>query len=191
MEEEKAELTPYRPLLELATISENKVNTSSMISVDTAFYSVPEDLVDKKVLVKKYHDEIRVFHANTEVCRHRRIFGNGNMQVDIYHYLNTLFRKPGAVRNSVALKTIPRLKAIFDTHYADKPKQFIEEFLENKHLDIDEIVEFFEKKTACKGEFAAISVVKPISSVVAGTRAFIANYSVLINNVGGDEYDRA
>ena len=88
--------------------------------------------------------------------------------------------------NSVALKSIPRLKAIFDTHYAAKPRQFIEEFLENKHLPIDEIIEFFDKKTAVKGEFAAISVVKPISSVVTQTRAFIANYSVLINNYGGD-----
>jgi hypothetical protein len=91
MEEEKRELTPYRPPLELASkrtkvLSENKVNTSSMITVDTAFYSVPEDLVGKKVLVKKYHDEIRVFYGNAEVCRHRRIFGNGNMKVDIYHY---------------------------------------------------------------------------------------------------------
>jgi transposase len=186
MEEEKKCLTPYRPPLELASISDNKVNSSSMVSVDTAFYSVPEELVGKKVMVKKYHDEIRVFYDNTEVCRHRRIFGNGKMQVNIYHYLNTLNKKPGAVRNSVALKSISRLKAIFDTHYADKPKQFIEEFLDNKYLDTDEIIEFFNKKTALKGEFTAISVVKPISSVVTGTRAFIANYSVLINNVGGD-----
>lgn len=187
MEEEKSHLTPYRPPLELASISENNVNPSSMINVDTAFYSVPEDLVGKKVLVKKYHDEIRAFFNNAEVCRHKRIFGNGKMQVDIYHYLNTLLKKPGAVRNSVALKQIPRLKAIFDTYYADKPKQFIEEFIENKHLDVDEIVEFFNQKIASKGEFAAISGVKPISSVVAGTRAFIANYSVLIN--GGDKFE--
>jgi hypothetical protein len=186
MEEEKKCLTAYRPPLELAEISNNLVNPSSMINVDTAFYSVPEELVGKKVSVKKYHDEIRAFYDNIEVCRHRRIFGNSKMQVDIYHYLNTLYKKPGAVRNSVALKQIPRLKSIFDTHYADKPKQFIEEFLENKHLEIDEIIEFFTKKTASKGEFAAISVVKPISSVVTETRAFIANYSVLINNYGGD-----
>jgi hypothetical protein len=38
-----------------------------------------------------------------------------------------------------------------------------------------------------KAEFTAISVIKPITSVVAGTRAFIANYSVLINNCGGGE----
>jgi hypothetical protein len=106
------------------------------------------------------------------------------MQVDIYHYLNTLLKKPGAVRNSVALRQIPRLKAIFDTHYANKPKQFIEEFMANKHLDIDEIIKYFENKTAQKGEFAAISVVKPISSVVTHTRAFIANYSILVNTGG-------
>lgn len=185
MEDEKKHLTPYQPPLELAAISENKVNTSSMISVDTAFYSVPEHLVGKTVVVKKYHDEIRVFANNTPVCRHKRIFGNGKMQVDIYHYLNTLHKKPGAVKNSVALRQIPRLKAIFDTHYANKPKQFIEEFMANKHLDIDAIIEYFEEKTANKGEFTAISVVKPVSSVVTGTRAFIANYSTLVNVGGG------
>jgi hypothetical protein len=186
MEAEKEHLLPYMPPLELALISENNVNTSSMISVDTVFYSVPEELVGKKVIVKKYHDEIRAFFGNAEVCRHKRIFGNGNMQVNIYHYLNTLLKKPGAVRNSVALKQIPKLKAIFDTHYADKPKQFIDEFIANKHLDIDGIVDYFKEKTAMRGEFSAISVVKPISSVVIGTRSFIANYSVLVNSGGGD-----
>jgi len=180
MEEEKQHLKPYRPPLELAVISENKVNTSSMISVDTVFYSVPEHLVGIKVMVKKYHNEIRVFANNTEVCRHKRIFGFGKMQVNIYHYLNSLYKKPGAVRNSVALKQIPRLKAIFDTHYANQPKKFIEEFMENKHLDIDDIIEYFEEKTSRRGEFVAISVVKPISSVVTETRAFIANYATLV-----------
>lgn len=181
IEEEKRHLKAYRPPLELATISENKVNTSSMISVDTVFYSVPEHLVGKTVIVKKYHDEIRVHANNMEVCRHKRIFGNGNMQVDIYHYLNSLLKKPGAVRNSVALKQIPRLKAIFDTHYSNKPKQFVEEFMESSHLDIDDIISLFEDKTTARGEFSAISVVKPISSVVTETRAFIAHYTSLVN----------
>lgn len=184
IEEEMKHLKPYRPVLELAMISENKVNSSSMISIDTAFYSVPEHLVGKKVIVKKYHDEIRVYANLIEVCRHKRIFGNGNMKVDIYHYLNTLLKKPGAVRNSIALKQIPKLKAIFDTHYANKPKQFIEEFMAHKHLDIEQIIAYFKEKTAMKGEFIAISVIKPISSVVTETRAFIANYSTLVNSGG-------
>jgi hypothetical protein len=43
--------------------------------------------------------------GNEYVCKHKRIFGKGNMQVNIKHYLDTLLRKPGAVRNSVALKS--------------------------------------------------------------------------------------
>jgi len=64
MAEEKKHLRPYRPPLELAMLSEAKVNPSSLISVDTVFYSVPEHLVGKRVTVKKYHDEIRVYAAN-------------------------------------------------------------------------------------------------------------------------------
>jgi transposase len=180
MEEEKQHLTPYRPPLELAEVSSNKVSPSALITVDTAFYSVPEHLAGKTMTVKKYHDEIRVFANNIEVCRHRRIFGNGNMQIDIYHYLNTLLKKPGAVRNSIALKSIPRLKAIFDTHYSNHPKKFIELFLENKELPIDEIIALFERETANKGEIVALDVVRPVSQVVVSARAIVANYAALV-----------
>ena len=114
MEEEKLHISPCKPPLELADISEHTVNNQGMVCVNTCIYSVPEYLVGKKVIVKKYHDEIRIYAANDLVCIHKRVFGNGNMQVDIRHYLDTLLRKPGAVRNSVELKSIPRLKAIFD-----------------------------------------------------------------------------
>ena len=181
IEDEEKSLTPYKPPLELAAISENTVNTSSMICVDTCFYSVPEHLVGKKLTVKKYHDEIRVYAANELICSHQRIFGKGNMKVDIYHYLNTLLKKPGAVRNSVALKSIPRLKAIFDTHYARQPKKFIETFLENKGLPIDEIIRLFEEKAGNKAELRALDVTGPVSPADVAVRAVIINYSALVN----------
>ena len=77
MEEEKKHLRPYRPPLELAILSEAKVNPSSLISVDTVFYSVPEYLVGKRVVVKKYHNEIRVYAGNELAAKHKRLFGNG------------------------------------------------------------------------------------------------------------------
>jgi hypothetical protein len=186
MEAEKKYLQPYRPPLELAVICEAKVNPSSLVSVDTVFYSVPEYLVGKRVIVKKYHNEIRIYAANEMVAKHKRLFGNGKMQVDIYHYLNTLRKKPGAVRNSVALKSIPRLKAIFDTYYKNQPKKFIERFLENKELSIEEIIALFERETANKGEIEALDVVKPISQIVVSARAFITNYAILVNSVSGN-----
>ena len=181
IEEEKKHLRPYRPPLELGLIAEAKVNSSSLVSVDTVFYSVPEHLVGKRVIVKKYHDEVRIYAANEMVAKHKRAFGNGKMQIDIYHYLNTLRKKPGAIRNSVALKSIPRLKAIFDTYYRNQPRKFIECFLESKDLPIDEVIAMFEHKTANKGEINALDVVNPISQVVVSSRAFVANYAVLVN----------
>jgi hypothetical protein len=189
MEAEKKYLKPYRPPLELAVICSAKANPSSLISVDTAFYSVPEHLVGKEVIVKKYHNEIRVYANNELAARHKRVFGNGKMQIDIYHYLNTLRKKPGAVRNSVALKSIPRLKAIFDTYYKNQPKKFIERFLENKELPIDEIIAMFERETANRGEINALDVVKPISQIDVSARAFIANYSVLVTSVNQNAKD--
>jgi hypothetical protein len=181
MEEEKRHLLPYKPPLELAVISENTVNPYSFICVDTAFYSVPEYFVGKKVIVKKYHDEIRVYAGNELICKHKRVFGNGKMSVDIYHYLDTLLKKPGAIRNSVALKRIPRLKAIFDTFYASQPKKFIEIFLKNKELPVNEIIALFEEKTQNKAETPALDVVRPASAMEITARTNMQSYIHLIN----------
>jgi flavodoxin len=181
LEEEKKHLLPYKPPLELAKISENTVCTYGFICVNTAFYSVPEHLVGKKVTVKLYHDEVRVFSGNEPVCVHKRIFGKGNMTVNIYHYLNTLLKKPGAVRNSVALKSIPRLKAIFDTHYTKTPKKFIELFIEHKALSIDEIIAMFEEQTKNPAQIKALDIVKPLSQAEVSARAALSNYAALVN----------
>jgi len=183
IEEEKKHLKSYRPPLELASVSTPKVNSSSLVSVDKVFYSVPEYLVGKRVTVKKYHNEVRIYANNELVATHKRIFINGKMQVDIYHYLNTLKKKPGAVSNSIALKSIPRLKAIFDTYFAEQPKKFIELFMENKELPIEEIISMFEHQTANKGEIKALDVVKPISQIDVSARAIVASYDVLV--IGG------
>jgi hypothetical protein len=190
IEEEKEHLLPYRPPLELAQISENTVNSYSMVVVDTCHYSVPEYFAGKKVIVKKYHDEIRVYAkgGSDMICLHKRVFGKDNLSVDIYHYLGTLLRKPGAVRNSVALKSIPKLKAIFDTHYAKEPKRFVETFIEHKELTVDEIVALFEEKTSnrsvMRAEMKAISITGNPSQTEVSVRADMVKYAALIYNAG-------
>jgi len=177
-------LTPYKPPLELADIGTAKVDKTSLISVDTVKYSVPEELVGRTVTVKKYHDEIRVFADNSEVCRHRRAFGNGTMKIDIMHYLNTFLKKPGALKNSVALKSVPQLKAVFDTYYLKKPKDFIEILIDNSDLEAGDVLKLFKEKTSNKAEFHAVSVVKPISQLDILSSAFMVNYSLLVK--GGE-----
>jgi transposase len=182
--EERAHLTPYRPPLELAEICTAKADKTSLISVDTVKYSVPEEFVGKTVIVKKYHDEIRVFADSAEVCRHRRAFGNGTLKIDIMHYLNTFMKKPGALKNSVALKSVPQLKAIFDTYYLRKPKDFIEILMGNPDLEAAEMLKIFKEKTSNKAEFHAVSVVKPLSQIDVQSQAFMVNYALLVK--GGE-----
>jgi transposase len=178
--EEKAELLPKMPPLELADITTAKVDKTALINVDSAKYSVPETLVGQSVTVKKYHDEVRVYSNNAEVCRHRRVMGKDQLCIDIMHYLDTFLRKPGALSDSVALKSIPKLKAIFDTHYAKKPRQFIEILIAMKSYDIDEIVSILQAEVANKAEFSAISVSKPVGQVDLRSRSAVANYSILV-----------
>ena len=107
---------------------------------------MPEYLVGKIVTIKKYYDKIIVFSNNLKVCEHEKIEGYKKIRVDINHYLNTLLKKPGAIRNSLALKSIPELKDIFDIYYSKKPRKFIQIFMENENLSVAQLVEFFKKE---------------------------------------------
>jgi hypothetical protein len=59
--------------------------------------------------------------------------------------LNSLLRKPGAIKNSVALKSIPKLKTIYDNHFNTNPRKFIELLIDNKEKDLDSIINILEK----------------------------------------------
>lgn len=61
------------------------------------------------------------------------------MSVNIKHYLDTFIKKPGALKNSLALKSNPKLKSIYDIYYNTEPKRFIEIIKENKEKSIEEI----------------------------------------------------
>lgn len=54
IEEEKKKLLNLRPRYELASISEHKVDKYSLIQVERNKYSVPDYMVGRKVLVRKY-----------------------------------------------------------------------------------------------------------------------------------------
>jgi hypothetical protein len=88
----------------------------------------------------------------------------------------------------VALKSIPKLKAIFDTYYSKEPKKFIETFTEHKELPVDEIITLFEKKTsnksAIRAEFNAICIVGKTQEADVAVRADMFKYTALIYNAG-------
>ena len=124
--QEKKFLQPARIQLDVGVVRTCKVNKYSFIYVDSNFYSVPDYLVGKEVLVKKYPMHIKVYYNNLELFKMDRIYGRNEYKVDITHYIRTLKKKPGAIRNSLALKqSATWLQQTFHDYFNTKPKDFI------------------------------------------------------------------
>ena len=150
IEEEMKHLLPFRPPLELSKMTVQNVDKYSFVRVDNCFYSVPEYLVGRKVTVRRYVKEIVVYSGMDEVCRHKRKDGYGDMSVNIIHYLDTLSKKPGALRNSKALRSETDLKAVFDSYFNTRVREFIDILRENQDRPMVEIIRIAE--AAGKGE---------------------------------------
>ncbi len=107
------------------------VDKLSTIRLDTVNYSVPFQYVNRSVWVKKYSNDIVIYDTDKtsrqEIASHKRSFVENDNVIDIQHYLDVLKVKPGALRNSYALRQTPQgLQCLFNTHFTDAPRDFIE-----------------------------------------------------------------
>ena len=141
IEREKKHLNAYKPKLDLARIRIVTINKYGFARINHGSYSVPDFLVGKKLKAKMYHDTIDFYSHNNFVCRHRITDDLNAVSIDIRHYLTTFKRKPGAIKNSLALKSMPRLKSIYDTYFSASPKDFIALLEHFKELDFDALIE--------------------------------------------------
>lgn len=157
--EEKKFLQPARIRLDVGVARTCKVNKYSFIYVDANFYSVPDYLVDKEVVVKKYPMYIKVFYNNMELLTIDRIYGRNEYKVDITHYIRTLKKKPGAIRNSLALKqSATWLQETFNNYFITKPKDFIVLLELTRQFDLESVTKAINKliKTGLNVEVSLI-----------------------------------
>lgn len=145
IEEEKVALQPAKPPLELAELTENAVDKYSFVRVENNYYSVPDYLVGMNVKVKNYLREICIYAGTHLVARHKKVDGYGQIQADIFHYLDTLEKKPGAVKSSKALKSKKALKTIYDKYFTKRTKDFIVILKENADKSESDLIEILEE----------------------------------------------
>ncbi len=125
--DERPHLLVKPPKYDSARISEPRVNKYSCVSIDTCYYSVPDDLVGHFVFAKIYIDKVLLYHNQVLVAAHKRLHGRNQWQIDICHFTKTLLKKPGAIASSVALSQMePRLLNIYNKYYRGSEKSFIE-----------------------------------------------------------------
>ena len=143
-------------------------------------------MVGKTVLVRTYAREIKIYVNDKLLAVHKRKDGANEYSIDITHYLKSLARKPGAIRNSLALKSQPDLKNIFDKYFTSNPKKFIELIELNKDKDIDQIVDILNNYSNTKKELDVLDIVKTDkkeADIEIKARKIVSSYDSLV--IGG------
>lgn len=185
MEKEKEQLLEYRPPLELGRMSRQKVDKYSFIQVENNYYSVPEHLVGHWVNAKVYLRDILIYSESRLVAKHKKIDGYHQVRVDIFHYLETLEKKPGALKNSKALKSRAELKTIYEQYFTSRTKEFIALLRENVDMTYPELLNVMKEKGKTPAAYSVTNAAE--DNVVTNTRKQLQRISSIYKK-GGSEY---
>ena len=179
IEEEKQHLLPAKPKLALGKVNQQIVNSYSFVQIEKNFYSVPDYLVGREVTTRVYPESIKIYSYHKLVCSHKKVDGVEQTSIDIKHYLPSLTKKPGALRNSLALKSIPELKSIYDRHFTKNPRLFIDILAKNQDKSIEELIEFFATYKQFSFEIAPLDLVPSQDSINEKAALQMSKYSSL------------
>jgi hypothetical protein len=91
-----------------------EVDHYSTIKADCNRYSVPTYYAGLKVDVELGVDRVSIHYNHRKIAEHRRVFGKGKWQLDPFHYLALLLRKPGAFESA---RPIRQWRARWPTSY--------------------------------------------------------------------------
>ena len=102
------------------------ISKYSLFKFENNYYSVPDYYSSNKITVKVFVNHIDLVDNNTIIASHIRLFGKDLYSLDILHYLKTMERKPGSVKNSKAFSQLhEHLRTMYNRYYEDRPKEFI------------------------------------------------------------------
>jgi transposase len=153
-EAEKPALIPYAGTFDGFFESTASVTKSCLVRYDNNRYSVAAKAVGRPVQIQAYATRIVVRLDGEVVGEHRRCFGRGLTIYDPWHYVPTLARKPGALRNGAPFKdwTLPpglaRVQERLRRH-PDGDRQFVDLLIAAMNDGLEAV------ETACQEALAA------------------------------------
>ena len=104
-----------------------RVNKYSTVAVNKVHYSVPDKYVKKRLDARLYTGKVEIYDGDRKVAVHSRHYRQGEYVIDIFHYLHTLKKKPGALPQSSALMQADAMvKNIYEAYYTTDPKEFLQ-----------------------------------------------------------------
>ena len=132
---------------------ECRVDHKSRVCVRQAFYSVPVQLVGKKIRVRLGASHLEIVDRSTVVARHPRSLHKGTETLTLDHYLEILTHKPGAMLGATALVQARQAGTFTQAHqrfwdtvrrrHGDQAgtRALIEVLLAHRRLPADSIIE--------------------------------------------------
>ena len=145
-EEDFAAMKPWRDDMACFRLVDRQVSKYGTIDVENAHYSVPDIYTQDKVKVRNYSNKIEVIDGGKIIAMHEKV-AEKQWKLNLEHYLHTLSYKPGALKNSVALRQAPeKLKQLFDNCFSDEPKDFVELLIyaKQENKTYDDVIEAYE-----------------------------------------------
>ncbi len=117
-----------------------RVDKYSTVTINNVHYSVPDKYVNKQVTARIYTNKVAIYYDGVLITTHERCYKQGEYKIDIYHYLKTFKKKPGALPHSTALlQADTKIKNIYEQYYTKNPKGFLEVLEIIKELGADEV----------------------------------------------------
>ena len=147
-EAEKPHLYKSAPPYKCFQDTNSKADKYSTVILLGNRYSVPDFLVGKLINIRVFAEKLDIYFNTELVCSHSRSYGAHTWTLNINHYLSTLFRKPGALKGSLALsQTDEKVKAIYNDYFSDDSREFIEllQYCKDKNLQFHAIEKAVEK----------------------------------------------
>lgn len=147
-----------------------RVDRYAQVMVRCNQYSVPARFIGHRLRVKLSASAVTVYNRTTVVARHQRAIGKGAKVLDLDHYLEILYRKPGALPGATALvqaRAAKKFTAEHDAFWSAARKahgdaagtrSLVEVLLLHRHLDRADVI---------AGITAALSVGSTSADVVA------------------------
>ena len=127
-EEEKQHLLllPDVPFSNIEPYS-GKVDKYSTVILDKNRYSVPTRYAGLRTRIVAYVDHVDIFYGSRKIASHRRIYGNNKWQLNPFHYLELISKRPQAFQSA---RTIRQWREVWPeclekllTHFCQKQGQ--------------------------------------------------------------------
>jgi len=127
IKEEQKHLYRFQASYKCFVSEQAKVDKYATVTYMRNRYSVPDSLVGKMIDLKVFAEYLIIYYNSKRIYCHVRSYGAHTWTIELSHYLHTLLRKPGALKNSLALQqTEEYLSGLYAGLFRGEEKQFVE-----------------------------------------------------------------